>query len=364
MNTSQFQKFIFWIISYLLTHQPYSVDGNSLSIGIDKPQDSIKQFSGRLFESNEILRLKVLSDFTSIMNDRGEDRSYHKGLLYYVIEDDTVNRKIKLRTRGNFRRNPTNCKYPPITVKFGKLTTAKDIFSDQTKLKLVTQCQLETYVLLEYISYRIYNLLNEYSYRVRLSHITYADLQTGKEYFTRYAFFIEHDKKMAERIKAEIYKPNVVQYFLQRKNVITMALFQYLIGNSDWYVTSKHNMSILEVTDNGDLIAVPYDFDWSRLVNAAYTKPEGVPDDLLQERRIYKGLCIYENELEDQIKLFNSRKQEILNLVTSTSGLSKQSKKQTLKYIESFYKIINNPSSLSRIFQKEKCIADPNIGDQ
>ena len=168
----------------------------------------------RIFESDDILKLTIMSDFRSILDDRGEDRSYHKAQLYYLNnKGDTVCRKIKLKTRGNFRRDPANCKYPPIKVKFSKLKTADSVFVDQSTLKLVIQCQLEEYVLLEYLAYRINNLLTDLSYRVRLAHITYVDMETREPYSTRYAFFIENEKKLAERLNAEIYKPNVVQYF-------------------------------------------------------------------------------------------------------------------------------------------------------
>lgn len=311
----------------------------------------------RLFESDVLLSLTILSDFSSIMDDRGEDRSYHKGMMYYLNGDDTIFQKVRLKTRGNFRRDPKNCKYPPIMVKFGKVTDS--VFADQSKLKLVTQCQIEDYVLLEFLAYRIFNLLTDNSYRVRLTQITYADLKTKEAYFTRYAFFIESEKELASRLDAEIYKPNVVQYYLNRENIITVAMFQFLIGNDDWYVTSKHNTSILKKNENENLIAVPYDFDWSDLVGAKYTKPVGVPNNQLKVRRVYKGLCMETKDFEKQKDLFASIKDEIVELIRSQEDLPKYRKQESIRYIEKFYKTLNNSSSLERIFQKEKCVKEP-----
>jgi len=318
--------------------------------------------SERLFENSEILKLTILSDFSSLMQDRGNDRSYHKGLLYYLTSDrDTIFRKIKLKTRGNFRRDPANCKYPPIMLKFGKMDAVDSVFANQSKLKLVTQCQLENYVLLEYLAYRINNLLTDQSYRVRLAHITYSDLESKEAYYTHYAFFIENEEELATRIHAELYKPNVVQYFLDREHVISMAMFQYLIGNDDWYVTSRHNVSILKLVKSEDPIAIPFDFDWSELVNANYTKPPGVPKYELKERRIYKGLCLNEADYDIQVSLFNVIKDSIKDLIQSLEALPKNKKQESIKFIERFYKTLNNPSSLSKVFQKEKCIAEPSI---
>ena len=157
------------LLTFLFYHKVFS----SFNKIRDNSDPFNKELDERLFESDAIVNLTILSNFASIMEDRGEDRSYHKGELYYLnLEGDTIRRKLKLKTRGNFRLDPTNCKYPPIMVKFGKLNTADSIFADQSKLKLVTQCQLENYVLLEYLAYKVYGLLTSNSYRVRLAHIT------------------------------------------------------------------------------------------------------------------------------------------------------------------------------------------------
>ena len=354
------------ITIFSLTLISLGTTGSSLSFGHiqnkAEEQCQILSESKGLFDQDDILKLTILSDFKSIMNDRGEDRSYHNGLLYYVsTSDDTIFRKVKLRTRGNFRRDPANCTYPPIMVKFGKLKSTDTVFSEQSKLKLVTQCQQENYVLLEYLAYRINNLLTEQSYRVRLAHINYSDLESKEPYFISYAFFIENEKALAQRVNAEIYQSNVVQYFLKRQNTITMALFQYLIGNNDWYVTSKHNISILKLSNSEEIIAVPFDFDWSKLVNAQYTKPSDVPESHLKERRVYKGLCLEEKEYADQVAFFNSKKEDITSLIQSIEDLPRKNKQQSIKYIENFYKLINNRSSLKNIFQNEECIQVPAI---
>lgn len=320
---------------------------------------SNEKHSDGLFKSDEILKLTILSDFSSIMKDRGDDRSYHKGQLYYIdLTGDTIRRKIKLKTRGNFRRNPENCKYPPIRIKFSKLRAADSIFTHQSKLKLVTQCQLENYVLLEYLAYRMYNKLTDYSYRVRLAHITYADVETKEAHFTRYAFIIESEEELVSRINAEIYKPNVVQYFLVREATITMAMFQYMIGNDDWYVTSKHNTTILQFKETGNIIAVPYDFDFSYLVNAEYTKPEGASNKFIKRRKVYKGLCIVDSEYKQQVQLFNANKGYFMDLIEKLRDLPQKNKQESIKLINSFYKTIDKPSSLTNIFQKEECIRE------
>lgn len=301
----------------------------------------------------------MMADFKSLLKDRGEDRSYHKGMIYYLPNpSDTIYRKVKLKTRGNFRRDSANCKYPPIQVKFGKRDLDDYIFADQAKLKLVIQCQIEDYVLLEYLAYRIYNLLCKESYRVRLAEITYVDINTKVIYTTKYGFFIESNGELENRLNAEITRQHPPQYFMDKNSIITMALFQYLIGNDDWYVISHHNMTILKNNDTAEFLAIPYDFDWSKLVDASYTKPVGTADHQLRERRTYKGLCMTSEEFDWQKTHFNENRLEILSLVDQIPKLSNRDRNKTTKYIEQFYKTLNAKSSLTSIFQKEKCVEE------
>ncbi len=49
-----------------------------------------------------------------------------------------------------------------------------------------------------------------------------------------------------------------------------------MIGNKDWYVTSRKNLVIMQSDDfTKPPYAIPYDFDLSGFVDAEYSKPEG-----------------------------------------------------------------------------------------
>ena len=325
----------------------------------NKSEASGSKDSNLLFQSNDILHFTLLGEFDSLMRDRGEDGKYHKGLLYYFNnQGDTIDRKVKVKARGNFRRRIENCKYPPLKIKFKKLKSPDSIFTDQTTLKLVLECQLEKYVMMEYLAYRIYNAITDDSYRVRLVMISYGDYDTDVMYLTRPGFLIENEKELMERMNAESVKKNVLQNMLDRKSVVTMAMFQYMIGNDDWFVTSKHNMTVVEKNSNETMYAVPYDFDWSKLVDASYTKPEGAQDYQLEERRTYKGLCLTEEEFQEQKDLFLAKKEEILATIEGETELKKKYVNTARRHVLNFYKILERPKSLEDIFQQDKCQKD------
>jgi len=146
----------------------------------------------------------------------------------------------------------------------------------------------------------------------------------------------------------------VVQYYLLKENVQTAAMFQYMIGNDDWYVPSKNTVSILKLNTTDQLIAIPYDFVWSKLVNAKYTKQEGAHENYLSDRRVYKGLCLEISDFEYKKQIFLSRKETIFQLLNSIDDLPKQQVQESVKYIGKFYKTTESKLSFENFFQKEK----------
>ena len=93
-----------------------------------------------LFLSDEIINAELHSDFTAINSGRDSTPSYYDGLLIY--HDDSGIRKlnVKVASRGNFRRDPDNCSFPPLMINFREKEVPATLFRNQDKLKLVTPC--------------------------------------------------------------------------------------------------------------------------------------------------------------------------------------------------------------------------------
>jgi hypothetical protein len=68
---------------------------------------------GQLF-TDEILSLTLSGDLKTVFKDRGNDSQYHPVELSYVVDQKDVKIPLKIKTRGNFRRSASNCKYPPL----------------------------------------------------------------------------------------------------------------------------------------------------------------------------------------------------------------------------------------------------------
>ena len=225
---------------------------------------------------------------------------------------------------------------------FKKKEAKNTLFDGQDKPKLVTPCQYEPEVIKEYIVYKMFNLITDFSYKVRLAKILYYNTAKGKKIFERLSFFIEEDEKVAKRNDMKIVKKHHYPFDLDPDAEAKVSMFQFMIGNTDWYYTTGQNMDIMHPKDTTKLpVPVPYDFDFSGFVNAAYTKPPGIPDDMLADRRRFKGMCLSDEKRMEIIEYFNMMRPQFEGVINENEYLPKSSKKDCLSYLEEFYDIIN-----------------------
>ena len=319
------------------------------------PADSEPAARARLFDADEPLALTLTADFGAIAKQRGSEKRDLPGVLSYVTASgDSVALDVRLRTRGHFRL--ATCQYPPLKVTFDREQSAHTAFAHQGSLKLSVQCRggrsYANYVLEEYLIYRAYNLLTDKSFRVRLAHVTYADAAGGHAPETRNAFFVEDDDRMARRNDAQVFEQKgVVQPDLDFEQMGVAAVFQYMIGNTDWAVSALHNIVLIR-DSTGVVYPVPYDFDWSGVIWTPYAQP----DPRLQIRnvreRTFRGTCRAPREFEALFVRFNREKDAIYALYhgMEAEGLEPKRIQQALDYYDDFYKTINDAGRVRREF--------------
>ena len=86
------------------------------------------------------------------------------------------------------------------------------------------------------------------------------------------------------------------------------------------------------------------------MVNAEYAIPNPLFDITNVRQRLYRGFKRNPNEIEKTIKLFNAHKNELYELFERNEYLNDKEKKNAVKYLNSFYKIINDPKLSRREF--------------
>jgi hypothetical protein len=126
-----------------------------------------------------------------------------------------------------------------------------------------------------------------------------------------------------------------------------------MIGNTDWSVWALHKVVLLKEDSMALPIVVPYDFDWCGMVNAPYAYPsEQLPIESVRDR-LYRGFCRPDAELQPILDEFRQRREEIYQVCRDVPFLSKKELKKIIKYMDQFYKIIDNPRAVEYTFHRE-----------
>ena len=318
-----------------------------------------------LFESKETLELTIEAPLTTLAKDRS-DVDYLDGTIRYT-DDVGVDRSfdLKLRTRGRFRRKKSTCLFPPIRLNFRKGQVEDSVFEGQDKLKLITHCQNrgpqnEQLVLREYLAYRILETLTDKSLGSRLLRITYIDSEKDKEPLVKYGFVIEDDDDLAKRIGLTPLESIGLNYRdLDPKQTNLVSMYQYLIGNTDYSIIRGpaddnccHNS--IPLSDGEKTYPVPYDFDFSGLVNARYAAPNPRFNIRKVTQRIYRGRCGNNSILPETIAFLQTKKEKIYGLIDELTDLDKRNTQRVIRYLDSFYEDISSDKEIEKNFVK-KC---------
>jgi len=334
----------------------------------------------KLFESGETLVVELTGPWQEVVRNKDFAGEYPANLEYIDELGNVVSIDLTAARRGVTRQRV--CKIPPLKLRFEKGAAKGTTFRGQGSLKMVTHCQksskYEQYYITEMLAYQMYNLLTDYSFRVRPLTVTYFQAESddsedsGISLFKKkqsagpvFAFLIEDDKDVANR--HDLDKLNVARIKPEQLDTYEsalLALFQYMISNVDWAALSGpdpaeccHNVKLIgpEPTKPDDtLYAIPYDFDSSGLVNSEYASPpEGLGVRSVTQR-LYRGYCAHNASLEDARQKMLDTEQDIYALVNAESRLEPKRQKKAVDYLEGFFKVIKD----DKAFQKrivEKC---------
>jgi hypothetical protein len=312
-------------------------------------QNNIKPSVFDLFETDSLLEMTLKTDYQNLLKSKFKDE-YQPAILSFKDETGTnVNWEIELKPRGKMRRKV--CNTPPLKLKFPKDDLKEQGLSKYHTLEMVEICQnnknYEQFVLREYVAYKLYNMVTQRSFRVQLARVVYEN--TGKRGAPpeSFAYIIENNDNMAKRLGGHIVEAQSVGKKLpntQEKEVF--AIFQYMIGNTDWYYTTGHNLDVFLMPDSVTHIPIPYDFDYAGFVNTPYSVPnDRVPIKNVMER-FYMGPCRTESETKESVQLYLNKKEQMLSYCEAFPYFNRYSRRHTLSYLKSFFNILENHNKL------------------
>ncbi len=313
-----------------------------------------------VFAQKEMLKVNLRTDLVHLIENRKKDLDQAATLTYVNESGADVSYEIKISPRGKYRRRV--CDFPPLKLKFPKSALASQGLSAHNDLKLVTHCiddkalgneQLQK----EYLAYRLYNLLTDKSYRVKLLQITYEDSNSKVNKINRYAFLIEDTDEMAERLGGQECDQcmNPPQASLDAQSERLMAGFQYMIGNADWSLQMGRNLKVVQPVA-GLSTLVPYDFDFTGLVSPSYARINTNLGLLRIRERIYMGFPATDEELWNTFNYMRSKRSEMVSEIMDFKLLSMAKRKEMVAYIDEFFEIVAQLESQrsSNLYEKLK----------
>lgn len=333
----------------------------------ETPGDGEDAAPAPLFADHAAIAVTIEAPLTAMIRER-PDEEYLDGKFRYLDSDGTEQTfDLKLRTRGNFRRQERICKFPPLRLNFRKKQVEGTLFDGQDKLKLVTHCQqnkptYEQFMLREYLAYRIFARLTDKSFGVRLLHINYVDTD-GRNSRVKYGFVLEDDEHVAQRNGMKSMKTgNVTHADLDRSDENLVNVFMYMIGNTDFSLVQGppddgccHNSMLLSASDGPPYTPLPYDFDFSGLVNAPYAAANPRFNLRSVRSRLYRGQCSNNDLLPATLRRILDRKDDIYALIDEIVMFSWNTRRVTARYLDSFYYAITEPETI-RLEFLEQCV--------
>jgi hypothetical protein len=325
----------------------------------DKPKEPREP--GTFFNTDMLFQVTLTTNIHRIRGDKGDKGPWRSATISYVGDDGKpVVVPIQIKTRGIWRKK--NCEFPPVRLNFNRERSKGTVFFGLDKPKLVSYCRdddaYEQYVLQEYQLYRIYRLLTPDSYRARLVEMTYADSASGKVEAKRAAILLEEPGLLAERMGTSFFKEKGAgPDYMEPHHGALVGVFEYFIGNTDFSIFALHNIALLSQPD-GNVIPVPFDFDFSGVVNARYATVDPKLSVSRVRDRLFRGYCVPKEEYAKVFDLFREKKDSIYAVYQGPVGkmMRKDFVEETLKYYDDFYKTINDPRSAKREIV-EACIS-------
>lgn len=310
---------------------------SGMSLGVDQPQLSLFD----KMSHTEVLEMTMEVSFDSIAKNRKSVNKFEATINFVDAIGQSQSWNTEIQVRGKYRRSIC-ADIPPLKLKFKRNDLIAAGLSTSNDLKLVTQCvededRARETLMREYLVYKLYNQLTDYSYRVQLVKMTFVDRSTMVTK-NQWAFLIEDTAQLRARVNAK--KLGKKERFdvsqIRAKEEQTAALFQYLVGNHDWAIVGRKNIKLIR--EGEKIVVIPYDFDFAGIVHAPYAKANSTLGIKSRFDRVYLGNESNNEELKETVEHFFSKKKAMMETVKDFDLLSRNAKRDMVNYMNHFFK--------------------------
>ncbi|MCU0377267.1 MAG: hypothetical protein MUC78_03320 [Bacteroidales bacterium] len=308
-----------------------------------------------LFDTDDILEVFLYLDLSTFLLKKDRAASFDGRMVIPLSETDSLDKKVTVNYRGKSRYE--RCRYPPMRVTFKKPLYESSDSGKIKKIKLVNQCQAnpqhEEYIIREYLVYKLYSVLTDTSFRVRLLKVNFIDTKKERKPIVHYGIFVEPEELLEKRTNSlEIKTKALTQEHMFPAMIDRLAVFNYMVSNWDWSVPGQHNVMVLKSSrlDKAGLgIPVPFDFDLTGVVNADYAiPPPGIGIETNRDR-MFTGICRTSEVYREVLLMFLDRKDEFYSVINNYPYLSKADKKDITLFLDQFFVQLEKPRGLDNL---------------
>lgn len=312
-------------------------------------QNDVKTSIFNYLSFQDVIELELSLDFDAQIENRRNDNKEKASLSFENALGQIESWDIKVKQRGKFRR--AKCAgMPPLKLYFDKDDLKAAGLAKFNDYKLVNYCATDKelakeLLFKEFAAYQMYTVLTDYSYRVQMLRITFKDTKSKRK-MKQYAFLIEDTAELLARTDLEKLNEDVIytNADIRTTQVQSVALYQYMIGNTDFNLLYQRNAKLFRKGE--DLIAIPYDFDYSGLVNPPYAVPNPNYKISTLTERIFLGFPDLPVELDQAYDLFTNNRSELFGVIENNSLLKSYSRREMRNYLLSFYDEMETSSSI------------------
>ena len=303
------------------------------------------QSTKEFFLDTNIINVTVSTDVRNLQKHKAQPEFQPASFTWHNADSsDDVTEMVKIKQRGNMRKQ--QCYLASVMIDFSiKGNTSR--FQNLGEIKWVAPCNFnkesEQWILKEFLVYKLYNILTDMSFRVRLIRLKLVDEKGKAKPAEHYAFAIEPIDALAKRLKStEVEEIVVNTERTNRAQTTLLMLFQYMIGNTDWAVPNYHNVKLIRPADSLGVepYVIPYDFDYAGIVNTPYAVPyEGLPITTVLERH-YLGFPRTYEELKLVVEYMQEKHTILRQTIADFPLLVKNQKNQMVQYLDDFFELV------------------------
>ena len=310
----------------------------------------------QMLEKIEPLHMTIETDVEAYIDQKDStDEKFQPALMTITKPDGSVmTLDIEVRPRGVTRKEL--CDYPPMMVKAPKELREKYNLRKTDHIKLVSYCKqdegFQDLVMKEMLNYKLYNTLSNYSYSAKLARVNYTDSGLNYEPVEMMSFMIEPTDAMADRHNCMLVDDDKAIKTVFKEHYKNFVVFQYMIGNTDWNLSERHNIRLLKCDADKGPIPIPYDFDYSGLVNAPYAKPHPMLPIKAVTERLFQWRGSADEDFSKTYQLFNDKKVDFYTLCKEFTHLKEESREEIISFLDQFYENINSPEKMTEEIMK------------